>query len=162
MRPVQQGLKAWREKLAKDLASREAELVHLQTVIADLREKHDAIAKLLGPENVTRRRPSPEEGSNGRNGFAPVMAYWRPLLETVEELGGKGSNRVITDRVGERMKSVLRPADYEKLPNSYEVRWRNRTAWQATNMRRQGLLTSPRRGVWEITPAGRRWLADNP
>lgn len=161
MKPMQRGLKVWREKLGKDLAAKEAESLQLQAQIADLREKHEAITKLLGTESAAQKQPNPEESSNG-HAFAPVQAYWRPLLETVAEIGGKGSNRSITDRVGQRMKGVLRPADYEKLPNSYETRWRNRTAWQATNMRRQGLLASPKRGVWEITPAGRKWLDDNP
>ena len=77
MKPMQRGLKVWREKLGKDLAAKEAESLQLQAQIADLREKHEAITKLLGTESAAQKQPNPEESSNG-HAFAPVQAYWRP------------------------------------------------------------------------------------
>jgi restriction endonuclease Mrr len=60
------------------------------------------------------------------------------------------------------METILTPADYGKLPKSGWIRWQNRVAWQASNMRAQGLIknNSPR-GIWEIADAGRKWLDDN-
>jgi hypothetical protein len=43
------------------------------------------------------------------------------------------------------------------------VRWRNRVAWQASQMRspETGLIKpDSHRGIWEITAEGRRWLDD--
>ena len=60
------------------------------------------------------------------------------------------------------MKPIFTPADYADLP-SHGVRWRTRVTFQASHMRRvAGLLKndSPR-GVWEISDAGRQWLAQH-
>ena len=70
----------------------------------------------------------------------------------------RSRRRRVVDTVGEKMKGILTKADYGKLQSGY-TRWRNRVAWQASNMRRDGYIRndSPR-GVWEITDAGRKWL----
>ena len=55
-------------------------------------------------------------------------------------------------------------ADKVKLPKSGYSRWRNRVAWQASQMRSVELgfiKNDSRRGIWEITEAGRKWLDDN-
>jgi restriction system protein len=82
--------------------------------------------------------------------------------QTLVELGGRGRREQVIELVGQKMQNVLRPADYEKLPQSSFIRWENRVAWQASNMRREGYIKndSPR-GIWEITDAGRKWLDDN-
>src|SRR5262249_50312095 len=94
--------------------------------------------------------------------FTPTKAYWRPLLQTLVELGGRGRRERVTAIVGEKMKEILTRADRGRLPTSNYIRWENRVAWQASNMRRDGIMKddSPR-GIWEITDAGRKWLDDN-
>ncbi len=78
------------------------------------------------------------------------------------KVGGRGKRLKVIDAVGTKMKDVLTPADYGKLPKSGWMRWRNRVAWQASEMRQKGYIkhNSPR-GLWEIADAGRKWLDDN-
>jgi hypothetical protein len=95
--------------------------------------------------------------------FTHPSEYWIPILKTLVELGGRSRREKVIQMVGEKMSGILKPADYGRLPGTGHTRWKNRVAWQASNMRtihayiKQG---SPR-GVWEITPAGREWLKDN-
>ncbi len=91
-----------------------------------------------------------------------MHAYWPAILESLVELGGRAQREKVVERVGEKLASILTPADRELLKSGLDVRWKNRVAWQRLNMVKQGLLrgASPR-GVWEITEAGRKWLADS-
>lgn len=161
-----QQLESWKKTLSTELAALESQFEQIRSAVSDKREKIAAIDKLIGaPVEVGSALapviedlvPEFEEGV-----FTPVRAYWRPLLQALVELGGKGRREKIIEIVGEKMKHVLMPADYQKLPTSNYIRWENRVAWQASNMRRDGLVKndSPR-GIWEITEAGRKWLADN-
>jgi restriction endonuclease Mrr len=77
-------------------------------------------------------------------------------------MSGRGRRERVIDLVGKKMKDIFTPADSKKLPESKYIRWENRVAWQASNMRREGYIKkdSPR-GIWEITDAGRKWLDDN-
>ena len=60
------------------------------------------------------------------------------------------------------MNGILTAADRKKLPQANFIRWENRVAWQVSNMRKEGFVsTASSRGVWEITEAGRKWLDDN-
>lgn len=67
----------------------------------------------------------------------------------------------VLDAVGKKMEGVLNNYDRQRLnsPPAYEVRWRNTVEWSRYRMVRDGLLRgdSPR-GVWELTPRGRRAL----
>ncbi len=62
------------------------------------------------------------------------------------------------DLVGEKMKDILTDADKGKLPQSGYSRWRNRVAWQASQMRsaEMGFIKndSRREYLGEITGQG--------
>jgi hypothetical protein len=162
------GLPAWRSALEKQADMFEGLANHFKTRSAELREKIRAVDTLLGkpaptPDPVgssevggSRRIPTPETGA----GFTPVEAYWHPILETLIELGGRGSREQVIERVGEKLDSTLTAADWEILPSGLDVRWKNRVAWQRLNMVKRGFLRadSPR-GIWEITEGGRNWVA---
>ena len=169
---LQISLGTWKETLEKELTELIEKETDIRTAIADKRQKIDAIAKLLGQTGSARdetrsteREPSldaTQPTDHRDRKFTPVNAYWRPILEVIVEAGGRKKRLQVVDAVGIKMKDILRPADYEELPNTFEVRWRNRVIWQASNMRQRGFISKAERGVWEITPAGRRWLDDNP
>ena len=88
--------------------------------------------------------------------------FFRPILETVAELGGSASVQAVLDGVGRRMAAVLRDVDHEPLASDPEMpRWRNTARWARNSMVRAGLLRdSSRRGVWEITDEGRRAMSE--
>lgn len=50
----------------------------------------------------------------------------------------------------------------EMLPSGQQGVFRNRVGWARTYLKKAGLLTSPRRGVFQITSRGREVLADAP
>lgn len=88
----------------------------------------------------------------------PQSEYRKPILETLIEIGGRGSVKDILKRVFEKMKDRLTPKDLEKYPASGGVRWPNYVQWERQNLVTEGYLKkdSPR-GVWEITEEGRRF-----
>ncbi len=70
----------------------------------------------------------------------------------------------ILDRVGETMKDILKPVDYEPLASDPDMpRWRNAAQWARWMMVKEGWLKadSPR-GIWEITEAGKKAFAERP
>jgi hypothetical protein len=164
MNTINQELLGLRDRYAKELEVAEQETRKLQAKIGEWRGKIAAIDTLTGgPEVDIHAEAEVEEDASEEDGvFTPVHAYWAPILRVLVELGGRGKRGRVVDTVGEKMKGILTPADYGKLPKSGWTRWSNRVAWQASNMRSQGLIknNSPR-GIWEIADAGRRWLDDN-
>jgi restriction system protein len=63
--------------------------------------------------------------------------------------------------VEKKTKSMLKKVDYEPLASEREMpRWRNTAQWARNTIAKEGLLKadSPR-GIWEISEAGRQWLA---
>lgn len=67
----------------------------------------------------------------------------------------------VIDRVGQLMKEVLKEVDYQPPPSQPKnLRWRNAAQWARQKMLNEGLLKndSPH-GVWEISEAGRRYIA---
>ena len=165
MGTMSQQLQDLRGQYASQLAEAEDEAKKLQSRISDWRVKIAAIDTLIGGPEIDPEGEAvaEEEESTEENGvFTPVHAYWRPTLQVLVEMGGRGKRLRVIDTVGTKMKGILTPSDYGRLPKSGWVRWRNRVAWQASNMRAQGLIKndSPR-GLWEIADAGRKWLDDN-
>jgi hypothetical protein len=159
---MHQELMSWRASLLGEVNELESQLQQIRFAILEKREKVTAIDRLVGHTEPESPRIEEVVDLLSEGIFTPTKAYWRPLLQTLVELGGRGRRDQIIEQVGQKMQNILRPADYEKLPQSSFIRWENRVAWQASNMRREGLIknNSPR-GLWEITDAGRRWLEEN-
>lgn len=88
----------------------------------------------------------------------PDRAYFKPILESLVELGGKAKMKEVLDRVYEKMKDVLNDYDKEYL-NSGCIRWENTAQWARNTMVKEGLLSSDSEwGVWEITDEGKKFL----
>jgi len=88
----------------------------------------------------------------------PEREYWLPILGVIEQVGGSAAASDVIEALGERMRSMLKPRDYETLGMG-EVRWRNRARFARLRMTERGLLSdTSHRGLWEITDAGRRYL----
>jgi restriction system protein len=90
-------------------------------------------------------------------------AYYVPILQVLSEMGGSGKVAEVLDRVGKKMKGVLKKPDYEPLASGPDnPRWRNAAQWARNSMVNEGLLKkdSPR-GVWEISDKGKDYLKQN-
>lgn len=85
----------------------------------------------------------------------PQQAYHRPILEALHELGGSASVREVLKLVEKRVKTLLGPIDYEKLPSGTSVRWQNTAQWARFDLVKEGLLKSNSPpGVWELSDKG--------
>ena len=83
-----------------------------------------------------------------------------PLLQALVEMGGRGAAALVVDRVGAALARVL--TDFDRQPlHSGDPRWRNTAHWTRSQLVQRGMLskTSPR-GIWEITPEGRKYLEE--
>jgi len=150
--------------LLEELASLEQQADALRAAIADRRSRIQAIDRLLGSSDTSSEQRftirASLDTSSDPEVLTPANVYWQPILAVLAELGGRGRRRKVIELVGKKMQHVLTPADRRQLP-SHGIRWERTVAWQASHMRRvAGLLRddSPR-GVWEISDAGREWLA---
>jgi hypothetical protein len=87
-------------------------------------------------------------------------AYYRPILEALQALGGSAQMGQVLDRVLQTMRGTLKDVDYEPLASDPDrPRWKNAAQWARNSMVKEGLLRSNSpHGVWEISDAGRHFL----
>jgi predicted CopG family antitoxin len=137
-------------------------LLRQSTSFADSAE--DVVLRLLDlaehSVNTQPHKPNQREASRATPGsILPEREYWRPILDIIAEAGGSAAANDVIEVLGERMKDAFKARDLDLLKMG-EVRWRNRARFARLRMREQGLLSqTSHRGLWEITDAGRRYLA---
>ena len=165
MTDMTQELAAQRLTFAAELAQTEEASRQLRAKAEELRKKIKAIDTLIGVEEKEEEHMHAEddaiasESSVHDRVFTPVKHYWRPILQSLVAMGGRGRREKVIESVGQKMTGILTAADYQMLEDSPVIRWRNRVAWQASNMRAQGFIKKGSlRGLWEITDEGRKWL----
>jgi hypothetical protein len=84
-----------------------------------------------------------------------------PILEALDELGGRARAEDIRPLLERKMQSKLRPDDHGFLPSNGELRWWNTAKYERKHMvrMRPPLLNSGSpHGWWEITDTGREYL----
>jgi hypothetical protein len=90
----------------------------------------------------------------------PEPEYWVPILRTLVAMGGSGSAVAVTEEVGRILKDRLTEPD-KGLNSTGEVRWKSRTAFARNKLKDLGYIKPPvRRGIWEISEEGRRFLEE--
>lgn len=100
-------------------------------------------------------------GRIGKGEITPHPQFYRPILEVLVEMGGGGRTKAVLDRVGEKMKGILKSKDYEKHKSSgNQIRWRNTAQWARNTMVNDDgrMKKGSRNGYWEISDKGRAWL----
>jgi restriction system protein len=94
----------------------------------------------------------------------PEPAFFRPILQALSDLGGSAKRSDVFTVLGQSMRDVLKPIDYQTLLSEAgrQLRWQNTAQWAHHLMVKEGLLHphSPV-GIWEITEKGRTWLVEN-
>lgn len=88
----------------------------------------------------------------------PQEFFRLPILQALDEMGGKGRTRDVLEKVGTQIKDKLIPHDFSKTSTG-GTRWRVYARWERVKMRKEGLVTGPR-GCWTITEKGRSLLKD--
>jgi hypothetical protein len=79
-------------------------------------------------------------------------------------MGGSGDSKEVIAKVGEKMKGILKPQDYERLKSKGNpIVWVNKTQWARNEMANHDGRMKPKKktGIWEISDKGRKWLKDN-
>jgi predicted transcriptional regulator len=98
-------------------------------------------------EPASRARPQPVEGEK-----TSQAAFRAPLIQALQEAGGRGRTSEVIDRVGEILGDELKNGDFEKVSGG-DIRWRNTTAWVRFHLVKEGVMrdNSPT-GIWELNP----------
>jgi hypothetical protein len=85
----------------------------------------------------------------------PETAFYGPILQALDELGGTARTVDVVKRVGKFMADVLSPDDRRPLPSTGLPRWENTTQFARYSMVRGGLLKpDSARGTWAISAKG--------
>lgn len=148
---------------AKEALERAGVLTAFRDRLSGLRGEWDAIAAVAEQQEDEETKAERRNLGRLRKGLrTPEAAYWVPILSVLVELGGTAKAAEVLERVGKVMKPRLKPVDFEPLASGPDnPRWRNAAQWARNSMVKQGLLKADSaRGVWEISEAGRRWLAE--
>ena len=95
--------------------------------------------------------------SRARSGEILAMdAYYLPILQALDQLGGQASSRRVLGIVETLMGESLKGKDLQKQ-ESGEIRWRYRAQMSRLGLVKDGLLDSAApRGTWKLTDEGRR------
>lgn len=82
----------------------------------------------------------------------PESTYYEPILNALQELGGRAKMNVILTAVEQRMRDTLTEYDYQPLNSDPDApRWRNAAQWARNAMVKDGKLRSDSpRGIWEL------------
>lgn len=81
------------------------------------------------------------------------LRFCIPIVETLQELGGSGQPKEVTDTVLERL-HISEHEQAQTLKNGGS-RVRNQVAWARFYLAKADLLDASRRGVWALTEKGR-------
>ncbi len=103
-------------------------------------------------------RKAKKSGRAPTGSILPEQEYVLPLLQALEEKGGRAPAREVIDEVGRRVKDRLTPLDREPV-TSGGLRWQNRVQFARLRLIDRGLVkkASPR-GLWEITAQGSEYV----
>ncbi len=99
-------------------------------------------------------------GKAKKGEITPHSAYYRPILESLVELGGRAKTKKVLDLVGEKMKPLLKDMDYGLHSDGRSIRWRNTAQWARNTMVNDDgrMKNDSPHGIWEISDAGRKYL----
>lgn len=99
-------------------------------------------------------------GKKRKGEITPHSDFCPHILKVLVEMGGSGKTKLVIDRVGERMKGVLKPIDYDfHKSGEKQIRWRNSAQWARNEMvNEDGRMKKSPNGIWEISEKGRKWL----
>ena len=153
------GIKAWKAHMKRQIHKLDRMSETLKKRAEELRSKVEAIDALLSRPESHDTGSNRQDNSAEGTAFTPVHKYWSPILESLVELGGRGSREEVIQRVGKKLAPILTAGDKAMLPSANAICWQNRVAWQRLNMVNQGFLRSDSpKGIWEITETGKKFL----
>ena len=115
-----------------------------------------------GPSSTGRRQTLTARRTRATKGsLLEEAAYELPILEALNESGGRAPTSEVIDQVGEKLAGRLTDIDRATL-KSGDVRWRSRAQFVRLALVRRGdLVSGSPRGVWEISHKGRERIGEH-
>jgi restriction system protein len=159
----QQGAQAFQSgkyDIAGDLTEKGKQIRGFRTKVSELQKEWlNIFAAVIPPRAQKRSVEIAKRMPRGQR--THTSAYRVPILQSLVELGGSATTSDVLDKVEAKMRHQLNDYDRSPLASNHEIRWRKTAQWARYDMVKEGLLSSHSpRGIWEITEAGRRWLAE--
>jgi restriction system protein len=162
----QAGAKAFAERnyeRARAVLERADQATALREKVAELRAEWENVTPVFTPTGTNAKMNGSQDLSRLQRGIRTrETAYFKPILQILNQMGGVGEMSEVLERLPKVMKGTLTEIDYEPLAANSEIpRWWNTAQWAHSAMAQAGLLKpdSPR-GVWEMTEAGHKLIAE--
>jgi len=145
-------------EFAKRLLTFQKKVEGLVTEWDELEDLRDAASPAV-QEIVSKRF----FGKKKRGEITPHTDYFPTILQVLVDMGGSAKTKAVLDRVGAKMKGILKPLDYDFLKSDGKtIRWRNSAQWaRSTMVNVDGrMVKNGKNGIWEISDQGRKWLKE--
>jgi restriction system protein len=161
----QSGAKAFAARnyeAARAVLERADQVTALREKLAALRAEWEKIAPAVTANGAARKNGNYDLSRLQRGIRTREVAYFQPILQVLNQMGGVGDMAEVLERLPKLMKGTLTDIDFEPLASNTDVpRWWNTAQWAQSAMVQAGLLKadSPR-GVWEMTEAGHKLIAE--
>ena len=114
------------------------------------------------------RKPRTRNNKHSRNKTSQLKGGLRtknedfhlPILRVLIRTGGRASLATLLTELKKDLAGQLNEYDWETLPSSGKtIRWKNNVGWAKKILIEAGYLSGDsRKGIWEITEAGRKFV----
>ncbi|HXH51552.1 MAG TPA: winged helix-turn-helix domain-containing protein [Terriglobia bacterium] len=162
----QSGAKAFAARnydAARAVLERADQVTAVREKLSAIRAEWEKLAPVVATNGTGVRKNGSHDLSRLQRGIRTrETVYFKPILQVLNQMGGVGDMADILERLPKLMKGTLTDIDFEPLAANSEVpRWWNTAQWAQSAMVQAGLLKadSPR-GVWEMTEAGHKLIAE--
>ncbi|HET9180004.1 MAG TPA: winged helix-turn-helix domain-containing protein [Terriglobia bacterium] len=162
----QSGAKAFAARnydAARAVLERADQITALREKLAGLRNEWEKLVPVAGANGAGSKKNGSHDLSRLHRGIRTrEVAYFKPILQVLNQMGGFGDMADVLERLPKLMKGTLTDLDFEPLAANSEVpRWWNTAQWAQSAMVAAGLLKSDSpRGIWEMTEAGHKLIAE--
>ena len=148
---------------ARQILERADHASALREKLAELRAEWEKVTPAVTADSGSAKRNGSHDLSRLRRGIRTrETVYFKPILQVLSQMGGAGQMDEVLDRLPKVMKGTLTEVDFEPLAATSDVpRWWNTAQWAHNSMAQAGLLkTDSPRGVWELSEAGHKLIAE--
>ena len=102
---------------------------------------------------------SKEEQQKTKNKGGPqFVRLFGPLLDALRSLGGAGEPRRVYKEIAKS--PLVTEEDLKAINKNGGSKYENQVGWARFYLAKAGLIDSKKRGIWQLTPAGRENLLD--
>lgn len=122
------------------------------------KEWNSISSKIAASKNIKKGKIIREKLKRGLR--TPESAYYKPIIESLFELGGRAKVEDVLKIVKDKMKNILNKYDWMALPSMPKApRWKNTAQWARNKLVKQGYLSSNSpQGIWELEEKAKEFL----